>query len=76
MTSTCTVWLLLMTGLLVMCCGCASGPIPYWERAYLADYVMRPDRDVLYNSFTEHVYFTREAASGGRGVGGGGCGCN
>jgi hypothetical protein len=24
----------------------------------------------------EHVYFSREAASGGKGVGGSGCGCN
>jgi hypothetical protein len=24
----------------------------------------------------EHVYFSRESASGGRGVGGSGCGCN
>jgi hypothetical protein len=37
---------------------------------------MRPDRDTLADGLYEHVYFTREAAAGGRGVGGGGCGCN
>ena len=47
-----------------------------WQRGTLADYTMRPDRDPLDDLFREHVYFTREAAAGGRGVGGGGCGCN
>ena len=47
-----------------------------WERATLADPLMRPDRDPLATALTEHVYFSREAASGGRAVGGSGCGCN
>jgi hypothetical protein len=47
-----------------------------WERAALADDTMNPDRDALGTAMTEHVYFAREAASGGRGVGGSGCGCN
>ena len=54
--------------------GCTN--VQPWERGELADYTMRPDRDTLNNSMTEHIYFSREAASGGRGVGGGGCGCN
>jgi hypothetical protein len=47
-----------------------------WERATLADATMNPDRDPLGSALNEHVYFSREAASGGRGVGGSGCGCN
>jgi hypothetical protein len=47
-----------------------------WERATLADDTMNPDLDPLGGAMTEHVYFSREAASGGRGVGGSGCGCN
>lgn len=47
-----------------------------WERATLADYTMRPDRDPLATAMAEHVYFSRESATGGRGVGGSGCGCN
>ena len=47
-----------------------------WERGHLADYLMRPDRDPLTGSISEHMWFTREAFAGGRGVGGGGCGCN
>jgi hypothetical protein len=47
-----------------------------WERGHLADYLMRPGRDQLTDTIGEHVWFTREAFAGGRGVGGGGCGCN
>jgi hypothetical protein len=47
-----------------------------WERATLTDYTMRPDRDPLAVALAEHTYFSRESATGGRGVGGSGCGCN
>jgi hypothetical protein len=47
-----------------------------WERAALADDTMNPDIDPLGATMSEHVFFSREAASGGRGVGGSGCGCN
>ncbi len=64
--------LILLIPLLVA--GCAS--VKPWERGTLADYTMRSDRDPLGDALSEHMYFSREAASGGRGVGGGGCGCN
>jgi hypothetical protein len=64
--------LALAAGLLLTQCADVK---PY-QRGKLADYTMRPDRDVLGLSLGEHVFFSREAASGGRGVGGGGCGCN
>ena len=54
--------------------GCTS--VQPWERGNLADYTMRPDRDPLHAAMSEHIYFSREGSSGGRGVGGGGCGCN
>ena len=47
-----------------------------WQRGALADPVMRADRDPLGSALDEHIFFSREAASGGGGVGGGGCGCN
>ena len=47
-----------------------------WERAALSDYTMRADRDPLATAMGEHIFFSRESAAGGRGVGGGGCGCN
>ncbi|MEI6861983.1 MAG: DUF4266 domain-containing protein [Verrucomicrobiota bacterium] len=54
--------------------GCTT--VQPWERGTLADDLMRPDRDPLGSSMAEHVFFSREASSGGRGVGGAGCGCN
>lgn len=54
--------------------GCAN--VKPWQRGKLADYTMRADRDPLSVMFSEHMWFSREGASGGRGVGGGGCGCN
>jgi len=59
--------------------GCASvdlARVKPWERATLTDYTMRSDRDPLHTVFAEHIYFSREATTGGGGVGGSGCGCN
>lgn len=70
------VLLLLLGGLAFLCTGCVTAKVQPWERAALADYTMRPDRDPLHNTMSEHIYFSREASSGGRGVGGSGCGCN
>ena len=58
--------------------GCSTSAVRVrpWERAALADDAMNPDSDPLGSAMAEHVYFSREAASGGRGVGGSGCGCN
>ncbi len=69
----------LLAGLAAALGGCASfNPVRVqpWERATLADYSMRPDRDPLATAMAEHIYFSRESATGGRGVGGSGCGCN
>jgi hypothetical protein len=57
-------------------CSTTATRVRPWERAALADETMNPDRDPLGTAMSEHVYFSREAASGGRGVGGSGCGCN
>lgn len=61
-------------GCAVLSSGCTN--VQPWQRGKLADYTMRPDRDPQSESLSEHIWFSREAASGGRGVGGGGCGCN
>lgn len=66
--------LTLGTALLGGLTGCAQ--VKPWQRGALADVTMRPDRDPVGLALSEHMYFSREAASGGRGVGGGGCGCN
>ena len=60
-------------------CGCSTARavrVRPWERQHLADALMDPNRDPLATAMAEHVSFSREAATGGRGVGGAGCGCN
>ena len=71
MKSFCFLVLLVFSGVLASCTN-----VKPWQREHLADYTMRPARDPLSDSISEHVWFTREAFAGGRGVGGGGCGCN
>jgi hypothetical protein len=52
--------------------GCAG--VKPWERDLHAREDMQPS--ALDNAIDEHIYFSKEASSGGRGFGGGGCGCN
>lgn len=68
----------LRLGLLLAALGSLTGcrHVEPWERGNLAEYVMRADRDPLGDQAAEHMWFSREAATGGAGVGGGGCGCN
>ncbi len=54
--------------------GCAT--VQPWEKGRLAMPEMTFGGDPLETRFAEHVYTSREGASGGAGVGGGGCGCN
>ena len=54
--------------------GCAT--VEPWDRDVLA----RPDMQIVSDpgeaAADEHIYFSKEASSGGQGFGGGGCGCN
>ncbi|MFL3658292.1 MAG: DUF4266 domain-containing protein [Opitutales bacterium] len=54
--------------------GCTT--VEPYQKGNLADYTMRSDRDELAGVMTSHIQFSREASTGGEGVGGGGCGCN
>ena len=56
--------------------GCAMQPPQAWEKGNLARTEMTMEADPLDQAFTQHIYFSKESASGGYGVGGGGCGCN
>ena len=47
-----------------------------WERGRLAAAGMALGDNPLELGFDDHMYFSKEASSGGRGFGGGGCGCN
>jgi hypothetical protein len=57
--------------------GCATMVPPQpWERGDLAKPAMQIDPDKLQTKIDQHIYTSKEAATGGYGVGGGGCGCN
>lgn len=51
-------------------------PVQPWEKGMLSRPEMTFEADVLDAKYTEHILFSKEGASGGAGVGGGGCGCN
>lgn len=54
--------------------GCVG--VQPWERDVLARPEMSLDTAPLDAAIDDHIYFSKEASSGGRGFGGGGCGCN
>lgn len=47
-----------------------------WERGHLASDAMQLEPDAMDSFADDHIYFSKEASTGGKGVGGGGCGCN
>ncbi len=66
--------LLLLT--LIGLSGCSSWGVQPWERDVLAQKKMQLDPYPVDTYLDEHIYTSREASAGGRGIGGGGCGCN
>ena len=56
--------------------GCSSLGAQPWQRGNLAKPEMALNADPLSASVDDHIYFSKEATSGGRGFAGGGCGCN
>ena len=54
--------------------GCAT--VEPWERGRLAKKEMSFEPDPMQAAFHRHVYFSKEASSGGTSTSGGGCGCN
>jgi hypothetical protein len=47
-----------------------------WQRGILAQDNMQLEPDTMEGFVDDHIYFSKEASTGGKGVGGGGCGCN
>ena len=60
----------------VILSACSSMGVQAWERDVLARDDMQLTADPLEAAIDDHIYFSKEASSGGRGFGGGGCGCN
>lgn len=56
--------------------GCSSLGVEPWERDILAKKEMALTSAPIDAALDDHIYFSKEASSGGRSFGGGGCGCN
>jgi hypothetical protein len=70
------VELVLVFGGCALASGCASlGPKP-WQHDLMARPAMSVSAYHLHTAVDEHIYFSKEASSGGRSYAGGGCGCN
>jgi hypothetical protein len=61
---------------LLMTAGCGTIGVKPWERDLMSRRDMQFDGESLDARLDDHVYFSKEASSGGRSFGGGGCGCN
>lgn len=70
-------WLRCVTGGTVALLLAACGQLPQaWEKGHLARPDMAFDADPLEARFNDHVYASKEAASGSGSAAGAGCGCN
>jgi hypothetical protein len=56
--------------------GCSTLGVKPWQREILAQPPMALNAEPIDAAIDDHIYFSKEAASGGRSFGGGGCGCN
>ncbi len=56
--------------------GCSTLGVQPWERDLLAKPSMQLSTSPVIDALDDHIYFSKEAATGGRSFGGGGCGCN
>lgn len=65
-----------LSTLVIAISGCSSMGVEPWERDVLARDEMQLVTDPIEAATDDHIYFSKEASSGGRGFGGGGCGCN
>jgi hypothetical protein len=60
--------------IIVACTSCTK--VSPWEKEYLAKPNMAFDPDPIEAQFRNHVYQSKEGASGGYGINIGACGCN
>jgi hypothetical protein len=56
--------------------GCSFTGVEPWQRQDLAKREMLINSEPLEAATDDHIYFSKEASSGGQSFGGGGCGCN
>ena len=68
--------LLLAVVALAGCSALSFEEVKPWERGVLAQDNMQLIPDAMQSYADDHMYFSKEAATGGKAVGAGGCGCN
>lgn len=68
--------IVLLVPLIISTTGCANLGVEPWERDLLAKDEMSLNAAPIDSALDDHIYFSKEASSGGKGFGGGGCGCN
>ena len=66
----------LLSAAIFLASGCASLGVEPWERDLLAKDEMALTSSPIDSALDDHIYFSKEASSGGKSFGGGGCGCN
>ena len=62
--------------MIVSISACSSMGVDPWDRDLLAKPEMAINSSPLDQAIDDHIYFSKEASSGGRSFAGGGCGCN
>lgn len=62
--------------LVTLASGCSSLGVRPWQHDILSRSDMQPGGSALNDAINDHMYFSKEASSGGRSYAGGGCGCN
>jgi len=70
------VKLALLTAITLSLSACSSLGVEPWERDLLAKKEMALTSNPIDAALDDHIYFSKEASSGGKSFGGGGCGCN
>jgi hypothetical protein len=70
------VGILCLLSVTAIASGCASLGVKPWQRDVLAREDMQLDGNPVDAAIDDHLYFSKEASSGGRSFAGGGCGCN
>lgn len=70
------IMLAMVAQLLLGCSHLKPEKVKPWQRGIMAREDMSLVTNPAQEGLDEHIYFSKEAASGGSGVGGGGCGCN
>ena len=74
---------LLIISVMILVSGCGTvrnititEDVKPWQKDILAQRSMQFPQDPMQAYADDHIFFSKEASTGGRGVGGGGCGCN